>query len=157
MNSGLAFPFAIVLIATCAASTRAGAQNNSETRPQPACPAPAEVQTVQLYGLWRVDFAAGPDGKPPAERATVLLEKNRERADSLYGAINRQGARALLAGDIEAGELLLDESVDGKAISAVWAGQVVPGSCGKEIRGSWRQAAEVATRSFTLSKLPGWD
>lgn len=157
MNGGLAFSFAIALIATCAASTRAGAQSGPEVRPQTTCPSPAEVLTVQMYGLWRVEFAAGPDGKSPTAQATVLLERNRERADSLYGAINRQGARALLAGDIEAGELVLDESVDGKAISAVWVGQVVAGSCGKEIRGTWRQAADGATRHFTLSKRPGWD
>ena len=157
MTGWRAASVAIIFIANCAISTRAGAQIQSETRPQPACPAPAEVQTVQMYGLWRVEFAAGPEGKPPVERATVLLEKNRERADSLYGAINRQGERALLAGDIEAGELLLDESVDGRTISAVWAGQVVAGRCGKEIRGSWRRAADDAVLSFTLTKLPGWD
>ena len=157
MTGWRAASVAIILIAHCAISTRAGAQNQSETRPGMACPAPTEVLTVQLYGLWRVEFGPGPDGRPPVEQATVLLEKNRERADSLYGAVNRQGERALLAGDIEAGELLLDESVDGRTISAVWAGQVVAGRCGKEIRGSWRRAADDAVRSFTLTKLPGWD
>jgi hypothetical protein len=157
MTGWRAASVAIIFIAHCAISTRAGAQNQSETRPGMACPAPTEVLTVQLYGLWRVEFGPGPDGRPPVEQATVLLEKNRERADSLYGAVNRQGERALLAGDIEAGELLLDESVDGRTISAVWAGQVVAGRCGKEIRGSWRRAADDTVRSFTLTKLPGWD
>jgi ATP-dependent DNA helicase Rep len=81
---------------------------------------------------------------------TTVKEDPREKLKALRAEFAKKA-------DIEAGELLLDESVDGRTISAVWAGQVVAGRCGKEIRGSWRRASDDTVRGFTLTKLPGWD
>ena len=41
---------------------------------------------------------------------------------------------ALLVGDVDDGQLTLEESLDGKRISATWVGEVVEGSCAREIR-----------------------
>ncbi|HWI84273.1 hypothetical protein [Ramlibacter sp.] len=110
------------------------------------CPAPAEVEQRHLLGLWRAEFADHGPG------ATLLLEPHPEDAQGLRGAINRNGERALLAGDVDLGELTLEESVNGRNISAVWLGDVVEGSCGREIRGTWQAEGDPRTRSFVLRK-----
>jgi hypothetical protein len=112
------------------------------------CPASSEVTQRNLLGLWRASF----DGV--AQGATLLLERHPELADSMRGAINRDGARALLAGDVDDGEFTLEESIDGIHISATWTGTVIDGSCGREIRGDWQGAQDSAARAFVLRKLP---
>lgn len=113
---------------------------------QDGCPAAAEVAQQHLLGLWRAEFEGGGAG------ATLLLEPHPEYAQSLRGAINRDGDRALVAGDVAEGEFTLEESVNGINISAVWLGDVVEGSCGREIRGSWKAQGDPRTRSFVLRK-----
>jgi hypothetical protein len=112
----------------------------------PGCPAPADVTPQQLVGLWRADFA----GQAPG--ATLLLEPHREYAQSLSGEINRDGRRAKVAADLEEGEFTLEESADGQRINATWLGDVVEGSCGKEIRGR-REGGWDGTLPFVLRKL----
>lgn len=113
---------------------------------QAPCPAPAEVTQAQMLGLWRAEFQGLPRG------ATLLIEPHSEYALSLSGAINRNGERGLLAGDLEDGELTLEESADGKRIAAVFLGQVVEGSCGREIRGTWTRDGEAEGYGFVLRK-----
>ena len=60
-----------------------------------------EVEQEHLLGLWRAEFEGRPRG------ATLLLEKHPMFAVSLRGAINRNGERGQLAGDIEDGEVTL--------------------------------------------------
>jgi hypothetical protein len=115
---------------------RAAAQNDSKPA-EVACPAAAEVQPRHLHGLWRAEFEGAPG-------ATLLIEPHREFAMSISGTVNRNGARAQLAGDLEEGEFTLEESADGARIAATWLGDVVEGSCGREIRGTWQ--AELASR-----------
>lgn len=140
----------IIFIASCALSSLAWGQNDTKTAPMAPCPAPAEVNHQHLYGLWRAEFEGQSQG------ATLLLEKHPELTESVRGAISRDGLKAWLAGDVDQGELNLDESLDGVSISSTWTGQVVEHSCGKEIRGTWRNAADQATRRFILRKQPGW-
>ena len=111
------------------------------------CPAPADVEPRQLVGLWRAEF----DGKAPP--ATLLLEPHREYAQSLSGEINRDGVRARVAADLEDSAFTLEESADGRRISATWLGDVVEGSCGKEIRGR-REGGWDGIAPFVLRKLP---
>ena len=54
--------------------------------------------------------------------------------------MQRGGTTAQVSGDVDDGDLTLEESISGTNISATWTGRVVDGSCGKEIRGSWTQA-----------------
>jgi hypothetical protein len=136
------------LLLAALATACAGAQAQAE-RGQAACPQPAEVAKRHLLGLWRAEFEGLPRG------ATLLLEPHPELAESVRGAINRAGERALVAGDVDEGEFTLEESVNGINISATWTGAVEEGSCGKEIRGTWQAAGESPPRRFILRKQPG--
>ncbi len=113
-----------------------------------ACPAPADLRALHLYGLWRAEFDDG-------ERSSVLLERHPEHTDSLRGAVNRQGVQSRLTGDVDDGELVLDESDDGQRISAVWVAQASPADCGREFRGERRSGSVV--RRFVLRRVPGWN
>lgn len=111
-----------------------------------ACPKDTEVGQADLLGLWQAEFEGQSRG------ATLLLEKHPEYARSFHGAINRNGDRAQLAGDVVDGEVTLEESVNGVNISAVWVGDVVEGSCGREIRGSWKAEGNPRQVQFVLRK-----
>lgn len=112
------------------------------------CPTGSEVTYRHLLGLWRASF----DGLPRG--ATLLLEQHPELAESVRGAINRDGERSLVAGDVEDGEFTLEESADGVKIDGTWSGTVIDGSCGREIRGDWQRTSDSAPRAFVLRKLP---
>jgi hypothetical protein len=114
---------------------------------QDRCPAAAEISPTQLRGLWRAEF----EGRGPA--GTVLLEAHREYADSLAGAINRDGAQARVVADLEDGDFTMEESSDGVRIGATWLGRIVDGSCGREIAGERTGGWDRNVR-FVLRKLP---
>jgi hypothetical protein len=124
------------------------AQAESPEPPALPCPAGGQVTHRHLIGLWRASFDGLPQG------ATLLLEQHPELAESVRGQINRDGDKALLAGDVDDGEFTLEESADGVKIDATWSGTVIDGSCGREIRGDWQRAADKAPRAFVLRKLP---
>jgi hypothetical protein len=135
--------------APAAPSTLPALPAAAASAPTATCPAPGEVRQAHMLGLWRAEFQGLWQG------ATLLLEKHPEYAGSLRGAVNRNGEKALLAGDVDKGEFTLEESDDGKRISAVWLGDVVAGSCGKEIRGTWQEEKDPPKPyNFVLRKLP---
>jgi hypothetical protein len=125
------------------------AHAQTQTPVTTACPKPAEVTHQHLYGAWRAEFT-------PGASATLRLEKHTEFAQSVSGEITRGNVRAQVAGDVEDGDFHLEESSDGIRIAAVWAGQVVDGSCGKEIKGTWKHHKDGTERTFVLRKTPGW-
>jgi hypothetical protein len=146
---------ALVLTAACALSAGVSAQ----TPPDAACPPAAEMKAAQLYGLWSARFANPPAGLPA--RATMLLERHAEFADSLAGVVSRDlgpaggskaiaghAAKAVLAGDLESGMLLLDESSDNVSITGTWNGEMVEGSAARCSRapGKTPAAARPTTR-----------
>ena len=124
----------------------------------------------QLFGAWTVRFASAPAGLPAT--ATMRLERHEEFADSLAGVVLRQlprvggkaasgahTATAQLAGDLDGGLLLLDESSDNVSITGTWNGEMVEGSCGKIYRGTWKDTSANAPANapdipFTLTKKP---
>ena len=110
------------------------------------CPHASEVKQSHMLGLWRAEFQGFWQG------ATLFIERHPEYAESFRGAINRDGERGLVAGDLEAGEMTLEESKDGQRIAATWLGEVVEGSCGREIRGTWKPEGEESERRFVLRK-----
>ncbi|RYX88795.1 MAG: hypothetical protein EOO28_35185 [Comamonadaceae bacterium] len=130
------------------------------------------MKAPQIYGLWRVAFTAPPDGLPAS--ATMLLERHAEFSESLAGFISRDlGAaagspkiaghapKARLAGDLEDGILVLDESSDNISITGTWNGEIVESAgapCGRLIRGVWKDTSKSAPPDapdipFTLTLL----
>ena len=128
------------------------------------------MKAAQLHGLWDVRFTRPPAGLP--ERATLLLKRHAEFSESLAGSVNRDlsgvadmaaitghAAQAALAGDLDEGMLLLDESSDNISITGTWNGEMQPGSCGQVYRGLWKDtstsaAPDAADIAFTLTRLP---
>lgn len=154
---------AFILIAISAYSASATAQKQPESTA--ACPAAAEMGHLHLQGRWVATLQAAPaaaDGAtaPPAPATAVLqLGPHPELAHSVRGTVRRGSATALVSGDVDTGDLTLEESVNGTNISATWIGQVVDGSCGKEIRGTWNNAnptPSAPSAPFVLRKQPGW-
>ena len=128
------------------------------------------MKAGQLFGTWTARFASAPAGLPAT--ATMRLERHEEFADSLAGVVLRQLPRvggkaapgahagtAQLAGDLDGGLLLLDESSDNVSITGTWNGEMVEGSCGKIFRGTWKDTSANAPANapdipFTLTKKP---
>jgi len=137
--------------AACCAVVGGCAQGRAPAATAAMCPSSAaELPVTALYGAWeaRIEGEAG--------IATVRLAKHPDYEGSVRGTIERNGARALLAGDIDDdGRLNLDESQDGRAISAVWSGDMQPASCGKEFQGTWRNTRNDSTHPFTLTRTAG--
>lgn len=114
-----------------------------------ACPADtSELPPEALYGHWEARFG---DLATPAD---VQLAEHPEYAGSVRGTITRGTQTAQLSGDIgDEGFLVFDESLDGRAISAVWSGEMQAGSCGKEFKGTWRNSSDDSERPFVLRKI----
>jgi hypothetical protein len=128
------------------------------------------MKAEQLFGAWTVRFATPPAGLPAT--ATMRLERHAEFSDSLAGVVLRELPRAAskpapgghagkaeLAGDLDGGLLLLDESSDNVSITGTWNGEMVEGSCGKIFRGTWKDTSASAPANapdvaFTLTRKP---
>ena len=154
--------YTIFLIAACALSACATGPIDSKTAPQaqtvaspvnPACPDLAGWGARQLYGAWELDLPA------LGQHGTLLLRQHPEFSESLRGEFSYGGHTSIASGDLDEGELNLDESRDGKSLHAFWTGQLVPATCGREIRGTWEQvphAGQPALKSpFVLRRVGG--
>jgi hypothetical protein len=148
----------IIFIAACASFHWATAQNDAQNTPA-ACPAPQTIISTDLYGVWSVELGSA-DGAAPsslsssAQRGLVRFEQNPEFEDSIAGWLELGDSKVFVAGDIDEGQFSLEESDDGKRISAVWEGSITEGSCGKIITGSRRMGDQVS--AFVLRKPSGW-
>ncbi len=160
----LKLQFAIFLIASITHSPCTCAQNDAK-RPSARssdtsatiCTSAANLTQQQAYGDWWVTWKDG------GSTEVVRFRLNPEFPDSLSGELQRGSTRLQLAGDLEDGELNLEESPDGKTINATWVGTVVEASCGKEIQGVWTRdegaggkIGAPAVRKFVLRRVPGW-
>ncbi len=154
---------ALFLIAGFALTTVVNAQN----KPEMTCPpAASSIKAEQLYGQWAVQFSPAPAGLP--ERATMQLRRHAEFSESLAGTVSRKlgsappaghAALALLAGDLDDGLLILDESSDKVSITGTWNGEMKPGSCGRVYQGVWKDTslsapADAPNVPFTMTRLP---
>jgi len=125
------------------------------------------MQAAQLYGQWAVLFTNPPAGLPAL--ATLQLTRHAEFSESLAGTVSRAPVgtagmlalhgQAALAGDLDEGMLLLDESSDKVSITGTWNGEMRPGSCGQVYEGHWKDTSASAAPgapdvAFTLTKLP---
>ena len=147
---------ALSVLAVLVAGMLGAATANAQEAPgvaaanAPDCPQATEVAQRHLLGLWHAQFEGLPRG------ATLLLERDPDPdlSETVRGEVDRNGERAAVAGDVDAGDFTREESRNGVNISATWLGEVVEGSCGREIRGTWRAEGENAERPFVLHKLP---
>ena len=111
----------------------------------------ADLPTRSLYGAWEARI----DGQPGVAR--VELRRHPDY-DGVRGTIQRAGQPpAQLAGDINPsdGQLALDESQDGRSISASWTGVMDAQSCGKRFSGNWHAATDDKDHAFTLDRVQG--
>lgn len=155
---------AFAVLAWSAASPFAHAQPRAA-----ACPSASAMKAEQLYGLWVARFSNPPEGLP--SQASVKLERHAEFSESLGGVVSRDlgqalgskaiaghAPKAMLAGDLEGGMLLLDESSDNVSITGTWNGEMVEGSCGKAFKGTWKDTSSSAPDNapeipFTLTRV----
>jgi hypothetical protein len=154
--------FAVVLIAVGALCACATGQNHSNHHDASAiggraCPDVRRWGAPQLYGTWEVELTQA------GQRGRLLLRQHPEFRESLRGEFSYGGQASIASGDVEGGEVNLDESRDGKSLHAFWSGHLVPGACGREIRGTWQQLARegvpAAESGFILRRGPapgGW-
>ena len=115
------------------------------------------MKAEQLYGAWKARFTNPPAGFPV--EATVQLKQHEEFSESLAGVVSREKLKAELAGDLQDGLLLLDESSDSVSITGTWNGELVEASCGTVFKGVWKDtsssaAADAPDVPFTLTKRP---
>jgi hypothetical protein len=110
-----------------------------------ACPKAEEATHLDLLGTWKAEV----EGLPAA---LIVLRRHPELAESVRGSVRRAGQDVEAAGDVDEGEFTLEESANGTNISAVWLGDVTPGSCAREIRGTWQADGERTLHKFILRK-----
>jgi hypothetical protein len=113
---------------------------------RPACPLLGEVTHEMLLGTWQAELPGDWD------TATLRLARHPEYGDSFRGTLERGSRVSQVAGDFGEGEFTLEESADGKRIAAAWVGEVVEGSCGREIRGTWTRDGEAQGGPFVLRR-----
>ena len=104
------------------------------------------MEQPELIGRWQADMPGAP--------GPVVLElgPHPEWDGTVKGTIRRPGSSAIVVGDVNKGVLTMEESRDGKSVSGNWFGEVVEGSCAREIRGEWTDEADRPFR-FTLRKI----
>lgn len=108
------------------------------------------MERPHLQGVWHAQLPGLPG---QSERHAVLhLHPHPELSGSVRGTVQRGAGTAQVTGDVHQGELTLEESTDGVHISATWLGDVVEGSCGKEIHGIWNTQTPETTTPFVLRK-----
>lgn len=149
MQLTIAAPITLLLIAALAIPIRATAQNGINSQPSLNCPIPAAIEPIHLYGLWQAEFSN-------QQSAWVRLGRHPEWPGSVRGELDRAGVKTLVAGDVDQGQFVLEESSDGQLIAATWLGQVAAHSCGKEIQGIWTDTTHNISATFVLRKQPGW-
>lgn len=142
-----------VLVSACAQNGSQAGWGAAPTQENADCPRTgADVKLQTLYGQWRVRI----EGK---DEALANLQPHPDyagvRGTIARGAGTSRGVqRAQLAGDInDEGVLALDESEDGRSISATWALEVQPGSCGKEFKGTWQYAGDEVKHPVAMTRL----
>ncbi|MDH4419149.1 MAG: hypothetical protein QE485_18215 [Acidovorax sp.] len=158
----LALSIAIILIAISAYPARADDPKNSKI--SAACPTAADMDHQHLQGRWLAELQtpATTEGRtpPPPTTAVLQLGPHPELAQSVRGTTQRGSTTAQVSGDVDDGDLTLEESINGTNISATWTGRVVDGSCGKEIRGTWNNAHPTppapAVIPFVMRRQAGW-
>ncbi|MEN9844032.1 MAG: hypothetical protein RLZZ612_1861 [Pseudomonadota bacterium] len=119
----------------------------------PPCPLPEDIESKHLLGTWRVTQPQHPDVS-----AVLELTRHPEHEDSVRGVLRPTQGQAPLAvwlvGDIDEGELVMDESSDGQRISAIWTVRPTTDSCGRKWEGERRAAGEDVAEALVMAYIP---
>ena len=134
----------LIFIAASALSISAWAQFDSNSAS--TCPQDWQMTDKQLQGEW-IGSVTGSD-----EAARMVLGPHPEWDGNVKGSINRPGSSYPMVGDVNQGTVTLEESADGSRITGTWLGEVVEGSCGTEIHGSYQEGENVPPRTFIMRK-----
>lgn len=102
--------------------------------PASACPSAADIQPQMLVGSWRIEWTDGARqrGEEPWQ---LVLAPHPEYKGSLKGHLSRGQAMHLVVADWDDDTLTMEESEDGRRISATWQARASDGQCGRELRG----------------------
>lgn len=137
-----------ILIAACAGLLSACAsQPTAAPQARPACPSAQQMEQPELLGRWQATLAG------QTQPTTLQLGPHPEWNGTVKGTITRPAGRSIVVGDVNQGKLTMEESADGKKVSGTWLGDVVEGSCAREIRGEWLDDKDNTT-PFVMRKQP---
>ena len=134
----------LILTALCAALSSA---RTTPPPARPACPTALQMEQPELLGRWQAELPGLPGP------VILQLDKHPEWNGTVKGQIQRPGGTAIVVGDVDKGKLTMEESADGKKVSGTWLGDIVDGSCGREIRGEWLDANDNS-HAFVMRKPP---
>jgi hypothetical protein len=157
-------PHSLLLVIALACPLGAHAQAPGAGVPA-GCTVREHVPPAELGGEWQVHLRE--PGSPPGrvrEQGLLGLERHPEYTDGVRGTLllgtGGQMRRSQVSGDVTEGEFHLDESDDGRTISAVWSGQALRCAGALVITGSRRPAGGVDAPdpelAFRLTRQPGW-
>ena len=91
-----------------------------------------------------------------SESVRLVLGPHPEWQGMVKGSVERAGSASShpMVGDLNNGVVTLEESADGTRITGTWLGEVIPSSCGREIRGNFQASEEAPAQEFMLHKQP---
>lgn len=129
------------------------------------CAVRDHVPPAELGGEWQVSLRE--PGSPPErvrDQGQLRLERHPEYTDGVRGPLllgrGGQMRGSQVSGDVIDGEFHLDESEDGRTISAVWSGQALQCAGQLMITGTRRPAEGIdapdPALAFRLTRVPGW-
>ena len=105
------------------------------------------LKAEQLHGSWTLTLTqANLSGQ-------MRLSRHPEFSESLRGNLRYGPVEAIASGDLTSGKFELDESSDGKRLTATWSGQLTESACGDEIRGTWTELDTNRTSDFVLVRV----
>lgn len=113
----------------------------------PYCKDVTQLKAEQLYGEWTLEL---PEAN---QRGRMRLSRHPEFSESLRGHTQYGPVNAIASGDVTGGKFDLDESSDGKRLTATWSGSLPPAGCGDEIRGQWTELETNLSSSFVLYRV----
>lgn len=138
----------LILIAASALLVGGCATNTSNPpKPRPACPSAQQMEQPELLGRWQAEMPGQPGP------ISLQLGPHPEWNGTVKGRITRPAGHSIVVGDVNQGKLTMEESADGKKVSGTWLGDVVDGSCAREIRGDWLDDKDNSI-PFVMRKQP---
>lgn len=140
----------LLWLAACTAGLTAQAQIQAPAGKTPECLQDAPMGDGQLRGEW----AGSIEGQ--SQTVHLRLGPHPQWEGTVKGTIERSGASGgtrPMVGDVDDGNVTLEESADGTQITATWLGTVVEGSCAREIRGDYLEGKNAPPQPFVLRRL----